>query len=251
VPVDVHHARPAGQRQQQFAGHLQLGPRQKLRDRRQEQAVRQPETGFERLLPGCGFQFTTNVGNAHSKGFDVQADWAATDSLSFESALGFTRATYSNDASLVPGGAPIARAGDAVVGDAGTAAPPWTIAIGTLYDFTALNLPSYIRLDFQFESRSNLKTAAQDPRVSRTVFDPFAYTPQSTKFFTLRAGATYRGWNVSAFVDNLFDSHPLLPPGGPNSHTDADPTAPAGQGVLIRNFTFRPRTMGITAIYRM
>jgi iron complex outermembrane receptor protein len=202
-------------------------------------------------LPGCGFQFTTNVGNAHSKGFDVQADWAATDSLSFESALGFTRATYSNDASLVPGGAPIARAGDAVVGDAGTAAPPWTIAIGTLYDFTALNLPSYIRLDFQFESRSNLKTAAQDPRVSRTVFDPFAYTPQSTKFFTLRAGATYRGWNVSAFVDNLFDSHPLLPPGGPNSHTDADPTAPAGQGVLIRNFTFRPRTMGITAIYRM
>jgi iron complex outermembrane recepter protein len=202
-------------------------------------------------LPGCGFQFTTNVGNAVSKGFDLQADWAATEAVSFEYAIGYTNARYMQDASLVPGGAPIAKAGDSVVGDAGTAPPPWTISIGMLYDFTAFDLKSYFRVDYQYESKSHTLTAAQDPGVSFTVYDPFAYTPPATTFVTMRMGTLVHGWNVSAFVDNLFDSHPLLPPGGPNSHSDADPTAPPGQGVLVRNYTFRPRTIGITGIYRM
>jgi len=202
-------------------------------------------------LPGCGFQFTTNVGTAAAKGFDLQADWNATESLSFESAIGYTNARYLRDASLVPGGQPIARAGDAVVGDSGVATPPWTVTIGALYEFTAFDLQSYFRLDYQYESKSHFLTAAEDSGVSTTVFDKFAYTPPATTFVTMRAGTKFRGWNVSAFVDNLFDTHPLLPPGGPNSHSDADPTAPAGQGVLIRNYTFRPRTIGLTAIFRM
>jgi iron complex outermembrane receptor protein len=202
-------------------------------------------------LPGCGFQFTTNVGTATSKGFDLQADWNATDSLSFESAFGYTRGTYNDDASLAPGGAPIAKAGDAVVGDAGTASPPWTIAVGMLYEFTTFDRPSYVRLDYQYESKSHIQTAAQDPRVSPTVFDKFAYTPPPTTFVTLRTGAKIGRWDISAFVDNLLDAHPLLPPGGPNSHSDADPTAPPGQGVLVRNYSFRPRTVGLTAIFKM
>jgi outer membrane receptor protein involved in Fe transport len=202
-------------------------------------------------LPGCGFQFTTNVGTAAAKGFDLQADWNATDSLSFESSIGYTNARYLRDASLVAGGAPIAKAGDAVVGDAGTASPPWIIAIGATYEFNAFNLPSYFRLDYQYQSKSHVLTAAEDSGVSPTVFDRFAYTPPATTFVTMRAGARYRGWNVSAFVDNVFDTHPLLPPGGPNSHSDADPSAPASQGVVIRNYTFRPRTIGLTAIFRM
>jgi iron complex outermembrane receptor protein len=202
-------------------------------------------------LPGCGFQFITNVGNARSKGFDLQADWTATDSLSFETAFGYTNARYGQDARLTPMGQPIAREGDAVVGDAGTASPPWTVAIGALYEFTVFELPSYFRLDYQYQSKSHTMTAAQDPGVSPTVHDPFAYTPPATKFMSLRAGASYRGWNISAFVDNVFDTHPLLPPGGPNSHTDVDPNANPGQGVLMRNYTFRPRTIGLTAIYRI
>jgi outer membrane receptor protein involved in Fe transport len=201
-------------------------------------------------LPGCGFQFTTNVGNAVSKGFDLQADWNASDSLSFESAIGYTNARYRRDASLVPGGAPIARSGDAVVGDSGVATPPWTISIGATYEFTVFDLPSFFRADLQYQSKSDTPTAAEDPNVSPTVFDRFAYTPPAITFVTLRAGAKYHGWDVSAFVDNLFDVHPLLPPGGPNSHSDADPSAP-GQGVLIRNYTFRSRTIGLTAIFRM
>jgi iron complex outermembrane recepter protein len=202
-------------------------------------------------LPGCGFQFTTNVGTAAAKGFDLQADWVATDSLSFESAIGYTNARYLRDASLVPGGAPIAKAGDAVVGDSGAASPPWTVTIGAQYDFTAFNLLSFARIDYEYQSKSHFLTAAQDRGVSRTVFDPFAYTPPATTFVSLRVGTKVRGWNVSGFVDNLFDTHPLLPPGGPNSHSDVDPNANPGQGVLVRNYTFRPRTIGVTAIFRM
>jgi iron complex outermembrane receptor protein len=202
-------------------------------------------------LPGCGFQFTTNVGNAAAKGFDIQADWNATDALSFESAIGYTNARYMQDARLVPTGEPIAKAGDAVVGDSGVATPPWTVTIGALYEFTAFDLASYLRLDYQYQSKSHFLTAAQDRGVSSTVYDQFAYTPPATTFVTLRAGTKFKGWNVSAFVDNLFDSHPLLPPGGPNSHTDSDPTAPPGQGVLVRNYTFRPRTFGMTFVYHM
>lgn len=202
-------------------------------------------------LPGCGFTFTTNVGNAVSKGFDLQVDWNATDSLSFETAFGYNNARYMRDASLVPGGAPIARAGDAVVGDSGVAAPPWTITIGATYNFNAFDLPSFLRLDYEYQSKSHFLTAAQDPGVSPTVYDPNAYTPDSTTFVTLRAGTRIRKLDIQAFCDNLFDTHPLLPPGGPNSHTDADPSAPAGQGVSIRYYTFRPRTFGLTFLYRM
>ena len=127
-------------------------------------------------LPGCGFQFTTNVGTAAAKGFDLQADWNATESLSFESAIGYTNARYLRDASLVPGGQPIARAGDAVVGDSGVATPPWTVTIGALYEFTAFDLQSYFHLDYQYQSKSHFLTAAEDPGVSPTVFDKFAYT---------------------------------------------------------------------------
>jgi iron complex outermembrane receptor protein len=202
-------------------------------------------------LPGCGFQFTTNVGNAAAKGFDIQADWSPTESLSIVSAIGYTNARFMRDASLVPGGAPIAKAGDAVVGDAGVANPPWTVTIGAQYDFTAYEYPSFIRLDYEYQSKSHTLTAAQDGGVSPTVQDPYAVTPPATTFVSLRMGTSIKRWNVSAFVDNLFDTHPLLHPGGPNSHSDADPTAPPGQGVLIRNYTFRPRTIGITASFRM
>jgi len=202
-------------------------------------------------LPGCGFQFTTNVGQAVAKGFDLQADWSATESLTFETAIGYTNARYGQDASLVPGGQPIARGGDAVVGDSGTASPPWTIAIGAQYDFTAFDFPSFIRLDYEYQSKSHTLTAAEDRSVSPTVYDPFAYTPPATTFVSLRVGTTVRKWNVSGFIDNLFDTHPLLPPGGANSHSDADTSAPPGQGVLIRNYTFRPRTIGMTATFHM
>jgi iron complex outermembrane receptor protein len=201
-------------------------------------------------LPGCGFQFTTNLGTAVAKGFDLQAEWAPSAALVLESALGYTSARYSKNAALSPGSsaAPTAISGDAITGESGTAAPPWTLALGAQYNFTALDHRSFARIDYQYESRNKWLTAAEDAGTSQ--FDPYAYTPASSSFVSVRTGTKLGGWDVSAFIDNLFDSHPQLPPSS-QTHSDIDPNALPGQGVLIRAYTLRPRTLGITATYRM
>jgi hypothetical protein len=76
--------------------------------------------------------------------------------------------------------------------------------------------------------------------ISNTSYD---YTLSSTNFASARAGMTFGGWQASLFADNLFDSHTVtgyeftIDPGDGNSR-------------LERQFTFRPRTIGITVTYR-
>ncbi len=59
-------------------------------------------------------------------------------------------------------------------------------------------------------------------------------------FTSLRAGLTWSGWDVSLFAQNLFDSLPRL--GGAQ-----EVFAPYS---LYTAYTYRPRTMGLTATYR-
>jgi hypothetical protein len=77
----------------------------------------------------------------------------------------------------------------------------------------------------------------------------------------LRAGQEFNGWNVSGFIDNLFDTHvatninyqgvdgfgPQIPT--PWSNANGPITAPAASA-QYRYLTYRPRTFGITATYR-
>jgi hypothetical protein len=56
------------------------------------------------------------------------------------------------------------------------------------------------------------------------------------------------GWDVSAFCDNLFNTHPIVN----YALAQADPFNPAGPPTPQQNaFTFRPRTVGITATFRL
>jgi len=105
-----------------------------------------------------------------------------------------------------------------------------------------------VRLDYEYQSKNHTRTAAEDPSVSPTVYNPYSYSPPPTTFVSMRAGITVNKWSVSAFVDNLFDSHPIMPPSS-YATSDVDTNANPGQGVLVRSFTFRPRTMGITSVY--
>ena len=167
-----------------------------------------------------------------------------------ESALGYTSARYTQNAAIAPnsGALPTAISGDAITGESGTAAPPWTLALGAQYNFTALDRKSFARIDYEYKSRNRWLTAAEDQGTSQA--DPYAYTPGSSSFVSVRTGTRLGGWDVSAFIDNLFDSHPQLPPSS-QTHSDIDPNALPGQSVLIRAYTVRPRTLGITATYRL
>jgi len=195
-------------------------------------------------MPGCGLQFTTNMGSAVAKGGDAQIEWSPVERISFDLSIGFTDARLVEDA----GGGVVAKAGDAVVGESGTATPPWTISLGGQYDFNAFNRKSFVRFDAEHQTQSHFMTPAEDPGATG-VYDSYTYTPKATTFVSMRAGTTFDKWNVSAFIDNLFDSHPQLPPSS-YPHSDVDPYNANPPTPLIRNYTFRPRTIGLTSTYR-
>jgi outer membrane receptor protein involved in Fe transport len=189
-------------------------------------------------LPGCGLQFTGNFGQAVAKGFDLQADFALFSSLSFDTAIGYTNARFTADS---PGG--ITRDGDAISG----APAPWTASAGMQYDFTLAERPSFVRFDYQYERRNRWLTASRDPQASS--FDPYSVATPTTHFASLRAGTSFGGWQVSLFVDNLFDAQTVFS----RAHSDLDFTvaddvrpAPLQYGYAV----FRPRMIGLNVALR-
>jgi hypothetical protein len=63
----------------------------------------------------------------------------------------------------------------------------------------------------------------------------------------VRAGVKFGDWQVAAFVDNLADSHTVLN----YALVQNDYNNPNGPPQPQENdFTYRPRTFGITATYR-
>ena len=78
---------------------------------------------------------------------------------------------------------------------------------------------------------------------------PANYPLPATNFVTLRSGVTVGAWQVAAFIDNLTDTHVVtnydfsIVAGDP-----ADPVAAAN--TVQRNYTYRPRTFGLTFTFR-
>jgi iron complex outermembrane receptor protein len=196
-------------------------------------------------MQSCGFQFTSNLGSAASKGADVQIEYAPTSSLNFDLAVGRTEAHFTATA-----GTPahlIAPEGDAVEGQAYGPAPPWTVALGAQYNFTALDRKSFVRLDYEYWGHSDKLSPTEDPRTATFVG---AFTTPSYSYVTARAGMTFGGWSVSAFVDNVFNTHPQILDSS-DAFSVLDTFNPNPPSQLITSYTLRPRTVGLTAIYHM
>ena len=69
------------------------------------------------------------------------------------------------------------------------------------------------------------------------------------KFASLRAGMSLKGWDLSLFVDNLFDTRTIT--NYLSSVVDPYYGGPGNPpGPMFTNFTYRPRTIGITASFR-
>jgi outer membrane receptor protein involved in Fe transport len=198
----------------------------------------------------CGLQFTDNLGTAVAKGFDIQAE-VNLGSLHIDIAAGYTNARYTKNSPIVNAqGQPLAEAGDAISGQAAIDSapglnPPWTVALGPEYRFTIGQHDAFVRVDWEFESRNPWLSVLQDPRTSQ--YFPYTYTLSSTTFTSLRGGITLGSWLVTPFIDNLMNSHTVT-----NYALGAvDPYNPAGSPTVQQNqYTFRPRTFGITATWR-
>jgi iron complex outermembrane recepter protein len=196
-------------------------------------------------LPTCAFQFIANLGEAISKGGDVQLEYLPTSNLHVDLAAGYTNARYTQTVGTAPFS--LVTSGNAVEGQAYGPPPPWTVSIGAQWDFSAFNRKSFVRVDYEYLSRSDVPTPIEDPRNGS--YDPYIFTANGYSLVSLRAGMTVAKWNISAFVDNLFDVHPQeLDSSEP--HSGVDPYNPNPPSVLVTAFTIRPRTMGVSASYR-
>jgi len=204
--------------------------------------------------PICQIQWTDNLGNAVSKGFDVQAYFQVTAGLSIDSSFGYTDARYSNNS--YPSGAvvtgpnppqPLTVSGDAIAGPNGIgngySIPPYSVAIGVEYKSRVFSLDSFVRGDYEYIAGDKRTHAALDSRTSQ--YDPTSFATAREAFASLRAGVNLAEWTVSFFVDNLADSHAI-------TNFNHQTNSYGGSGVLqatpyYRYITYRPRTFGITA----
>jgi outer membrane receptor protein involved in Fe transport len=187
----------------------------------------------EILLPTCGYQYTGNLGEAVSKGFDLQLQYEVIPHLDTELAVGYTDAKYTK--TLYSGSSILANSGDAIGTPYG--APPWTVSLGVQYNFSLLDHAAFARADYEYTSHNSNLTPALDPVASS--YDAALMNPPATTFVSLRSGMAIKGAQVSLFVDNLLNAHPGLNLTHEDQYT-----------LLFQNTTFRPRTVGLTATYR-
>ncbi len=207
--------------------------------------------------PICQISFIDNLGQAVAKGADIQAEFLLTEHLSADLTAGYTDARFTRDSRLSPSEIiPIVSSGDAItVGNSGngvgTPSPPVTVSLGLEYDFRLFRHSSFVRLDDEYQSRSHWLSPQLDPSTQQ--YDAANYVLGSTNLMSMRAGIRFGGWRLEGFVNNLTDTHPVtsyawsIDPGvcaNPMNSQCEQSTR------LQRQWSYRPRTFGITAIYR-
>jgi outer membrane receptor protein involved in Fe transport len=203
-------------------------------------------------LPACGEQFTANLGKAKSEGGDIEVIYRPIQQLTFDVTAAYTDArltkttcagsltydgTACTDASNpnVTPVAPIASKGDALLGS------PWAFTASVEY-----HLPDwqgrkpYVRLDEQYTTAQRSLLQSQDS--ANALYDTTIPGLPVTENLSLRAGVRFEGFDLSLYGNNLTDAHPLLYESRDIAYSVTD-TLYFGRGV-------RPRTFGVTAIYR-
>lgn len=180
------------------------------------------------FLPTCNVPVTANFGDARSQGFDITANFAATDSMTVGVAVGYSDAEYTTDTRgstgviIRPEGEPLPIA-------------PWTVSFSGEQTFNVMEQDAYFRTDFQWRSKDDtpIRTdvAAVDPTIPRN--------PESTNL-DLRTGVRLtNGVDVSIFATNALNDTPMY-----SRNRDSLTT------FNYRAVTVRPRTFGLTATYR-
>ncbi len=191
-------------------------------------------------LSSCGFAYTSNLGKARSQGLDLQADLALTRNFVAGLAIGYNDARFTETVKSVPTAvANLITDGDHIVGW------PWTVAVSAQYSFAAWNShAAYVRADYQYQAQQTDTVPGSNPQNGG--FQPWAVfrLPQTTQL-SLRAGMKFDSWDVSVFGNNLTGDHPILA-----SASSVNFGIPGGL-VGYNQTTFRPRTFGITAAYRL
>jgi iron complex outermembrane recepter protein len=186
-------------------------------------------------LASCGFQFVDNLGAAQSKGFDLQTDVRASTNLTLGATFSYTNAAYTQTVILTGATNSFVQDGDHLPGS------PWALDGWTQYAFPAFGSSGYVRADYQYHAHQTDAVPNQDA-LNGTYAKGYASVPAQSDL-SLRTGVKWSGFDISVFASNVFDSRPKL-----SAYQDVG--SPTGGTPLFYVTTFRPRTLGLTAIYR-
>jgi hypothetical protein len=115
------------------------------------------------------------------------------------------------------------------------------LSVGLEYKFNILDHDSFVRFDDQYQSRPKWRAPSQD--ANSLQYDSAYYIFSPANLASARAGVNFGKMQISAFCDNLFDTHTVT-----NYEWSIDPGD--GNSRLQRQFTYRPRTVGLTFTYR-
>jgi hypothetical protein len=103
-----------------------------------------------------------------------------------------------------------------------------------------------VRGDYEYIAGDKWVHPALDPSTSS--YDPTGLPTSRVVSASLRAGTNLGDWAISLFVDNLTDSHTITNYNHQTNSYDANGALLASPA--YRYISYRPRTFGITAIFR-
>jgi len=173
-------------------------------------------------LPNCGFGVAANSGSARSRGGELEIQAAVTSALKVSLGAGYNDAkiTKSGRFNVIPVGARIQQV------------PHWTLNAAADYAFEVAALPAFVHADYQYvgSSFSTLNTSPRSPRIR-----------PSYSLVNLKAGVEVNAWEVSLFLDNVFDEHANL------SDVPSQAIELPGRPRISIN---RPRSVGVDARVR-
>lgn len=182
-------------------------------------------------MPTCGYSFVDNLTSATIKGFDLSTEVRPVQGLKLGASVAYVNANLDS-ALASPSGA---------IFDKGSALPdsgaPWTfIASAQYYLPFVSDLGSYVRVDAT-HSAAQRRSGQTDPAVFN--YDPLLLVPKANTQVNLRFGLDgFDRAEVSFFINNLLNSHPLLS----NQHYSGAP--------MWYATTLQPRTFGLNWTYR-
>lgn len=188
-------------------------------------------------LPGCGFTFTANVGEAESKGGELEMQIQLASGFTVGAAMTYTDAKITDS---LPGTG--ARDGDRVL-----TTPEWTYQFNAEYRVPAFDGDFFVRGDYQYRSnqwrtfsdticRSAPGAVADASRSNCTLADevPVANPEHSQRGYgsaNMAVGFDLNRWRLAAFVNNV---------------TNEDPVIDRRVSLAVdRRSTLRPRTVGL------
>jgi iron complex outermembrane recepter protein len=205
------------------------------------------------LSESCGpYAFGTNAGNAVSDGLDLQLQAILTPELRFDLNAGYVNAYYTQNAYEPSNVAPpsastlIVGQGDKV-GILPQVIAPWSVNATLNYEVPVNgNDKMHASLTTLYTSQSPGPFITQN--VGSLNYYPLASPDPATHMYNGRVGYTMGKLDMTAYVNNIFNNTPALSKYQANN-TGCTPPSSVPCYNLLSYTTFRPRTLGVTALY--